>query len=259
MTKKSKARLSRDRRNIPSARKVSSIELDNEKQAVLIVTKDLLKNQLQHDGPKIARSFDKLAKKEISACSELLATTLGRIVKHLPRVDDNGSKATSARLLASALNSYIASMEVARTGFPREYGALARKVVETLATVLAIVTNPEALEQFHSGNLQSTKCVSWAKRTVPRLPQLWASLSTDFVHIGTFHAILELPKPYDEEDEALRFVTDSMTTVAWLLDVITELVYADEQSDHRYWSRSGEGWVLDLSPEAQEWIDLHIT
>ena len=234
MTKKSKARLSRDRRGIPTAKKLSRVEVDREKQIVSFVTKDLLLNQLQRDSPKIARSFDKLAKKEISVCSERLASALGRLLKHLPRVEDKGSKATCARLLASASNSYIASIQVARTGFPREYGALARKVVETLATVLAIVTNPQALEQFHSGTLQSTKCVSWAKKTLPGLPQLWASLSTDFVHIGAFHSFLEIPRPYKPDDEALSFILGSIKAVAWLLDVVTELIYADEQMALRY-------------------------
>ncbi|PRZ45307.1 hypothetical protein [Tritonibacter scottomollicae] len=258
MTRKSDARLNRDRKGIPQKKKIAHTEIDHDKKVKFILTNDILVNQLKRDGPRVARSFDRLAKHEIAECSVLFSSVQGMLLRHLPHIDDNGFKATSARLLSSASNSYVASLEVARHGFPRQYGSLARMVVETLATVLALATNSEALEQFHSGKLASSKCVTWAKNTLPILPPLWRMLSNDFVHIGKGHSTLDMPKQYTSDDEALGFIMGSMMMMAWLLQIVTELVFADEQIDLLYWKRSGDGWSFDPSPEAVKWMDEHL-
>lgn len=259
MTRKSTARLNRDRKGVPSKKKIAHIEIDHDRKVQYVLTDDMLVNQLQRDGPRVARSFDRLARGRISESSKLISSVQGTLLRHLPRIDDNGFKATSARLLSSAANSYIASLEVARHGFPRQYGALARMVVETLATVLALATKQDALEQFHAGKLKSAKCVTWAKATLPILPRLWGMLSNEFVHISTGHATLDMPKLYKPDDDALSFIMDTMVVMAWLLQMVTELVYADEKTDLSYWKRSGEGWSFDPSPEAVKWMDKHLT
>jgi hypothetical protein len=77
-----------------------------------------------------------------------------------------------------------ASIEVARHGYPRQYGAIARVLIETLATVIVIAVKAGALEVFHSGTLDSTKCITWSKAVLPPLGQYWGMLSNEFVHIG---------------------------------------------------------------------------
>ncbi|GAB5433949.1 MAG: hypothetical protein EpisKO_33190 [Epibacterium sp.] len=258
MTKKSKARLDRDRQGIPPKRNIAHIEIDHAKKVQFLLSSDMLVNQIQRDGPRIARSFDKLAKKELSESSKLFSLVQGMLFKHLTKVDDNGFKATSARLLSNATNSYVASLEVGRHGFPRQYGTLARMVVEALATVLALGTKPEALAEFHAGKLESTKCITWAKKTLPILPPLWGMLSNEFVHIGRGHATLDMPKRYTSDDEALGFILKSMITMAWLLQVVTELVYADEITDLKYWKRSGGGWIFTPSADAIKWMEEHL-
>lgn len=258
MTRKSFGRIARDKKGIPKKNKIAKIVIDHERKTQFILTNDMLVNQLKRDGPRVAKSFDQLAKREIEECSKLVASVHGKLLRHLPSVDDEQFKPTAARLLSSAANSFVASIEVARHGFPRQYGSLARMVVETLATVLALATNPNALEQFHSGKLQSTKCVPWAKKTLPILPKLWGMLSNEFVHIGQAHANLEMPKKFSAEDEALGFILPSMLTVAWLLLVVTELIYADEGGELMYWKRVGEGWSFEPTPAADKWMKDHL-
>jgi hypothetical protein len=261
MTQKSRARLNRDQQGIPRQDKIAHVEVDHNRKTRFILTNDMLVNQIQREGPRIARSFDKLTKSEIAECSKVFSSVQGILLRHLPRVGDNGSKSTSARLLSSAASSYIASIEVARHGFPRQYGALARMVVETVATVLviALASRPEALEQFHSGKLKSTKCVTWASEALPILGPLWGMLSNEFVHIGLGHSTLEMPTKYSFNDEALGFITNSMMSTIWLLYVVTELVYSDEITDLLYWKRSGEGVVFDPSPEGANWMDRYLS
>lgn len=259
MTKKSKGRLNRDRLGIPQKKKIAHIEVDHIRKTQFILTNDMLLNQIQRDGPRVARSFDRLAEYEIAECSKIFSSVQGALLRHLPKIDDNGFKATSARLLSSASNSYVASIEVARHGFPLQYGSLARMVVEALATVLALATRAEAIEQFHAGKLKSTKCVTWAKESLPILPPLWGMLSNEFVHIGRGHSTLDMPKRYKSGDEALGFIKKTMMTMACLLQIVTELIYADEKIDLLFWKPSGGGWTFDPSPESARWMDEHLS
>lgn len=129
----------------------------------MFVTKDMLTNQIYRDGPRIAASFDELARGTVRECSEVISMAQAMLVRHLPKIEDKGSEATCARLLYSAAHSYVAAIEVARRGYPRELGALMRLIVETIATVLAIaIDGGPTLEKFHKGKLETTKCIGIA-------------------------------------------------------------------------------------------------
>ncbi|MXP14024.1 hypothetical protein GRI44_04585 [Altererythrobacter confluentis] len=255
MTKQTRTKEKRKKFNIPPERKVASVRVDHDKKQIVFITKDMIKNQLHRDGPKIRRTFDVLAKPHISACSELFGEAVGLIVRHLPRLDDEDYKATVSRLLNSAANTYLASIEVARHGYRRQYGMLARSFIETIATVIAIAIEPDALERFHAGKLQSTKCVGWAKGVVAPLGMYYGMLSKQFVHIGPAHAAFEPIAPYSAEDEALAFIISSMRGNAWLLYLAAELVAHDEIGSARYWKALGGGAVsYDPSEKEREWM-----
>lgn len=185
----------------------------------------------------------------------MVSEAYGFLLAHLPRVEDTGTKATSARLLSSAINSFTASLEVARHGYPRQYGALARMTVETLATVVVLVTKDDGLERFYADDLASTKCIGWANKLIPIFGPLNGLFSNEFVHIGTKHALLELPKKYRKSDEEVEFLKASLVSVAWLIRMVTELIYADEISDLKYWKRQGGGFLFEPNNESNEWLD----
>ena len=107
-------------------------------------------------------------------------------------------------------------------------------VIETVATVIVIAVKQGALEQFHAGKLESSKCVAWAKNVLPMLGPLWGSLSTDFVHIGRRHALVELPSPYTEGHEAIGFLATSIRGNALLLYIIADLIFSDERARHLF-------------------------
>jgi hypothetical protein len=256
MTKKTPSRLARDRRSVPKRENIASITVDEKRKQILITTKDMLINQLHRDGPRIAKSFDRLAQLHIADCSYVLGRVQGVLIQHLPRLDDNGFEATASRLLYSATTSYIASIEVARHGFPRQYGAVAIVMIETLATVLILATKKGALETLHAGKLESAKCVGWSKSVLPPIAQYWGMLSNSFVHIGTGHARFEgIAKYLDKDDDALIFVVSTLRGNIWLLDIVTDLVFSSENTDRRYWARNGQEAKFDPTPEVNEWVD----
>ncbi len=253
MTKKSNARLRRGQRKFPRRQDtVAVLQIGNK---LLFFTNDMLVNQLQREGPKVARSFDLLAKQDIIECSHIFARCQARITLHLVQAGDPEFETTVARLLFSSLNAYAASLEVARHGYPRQYGASARLIVETLAVVLDISTVPESLDKFHNGKLNSTKSFSAAKKCLPMIGQMYGQLSNDFVHVGLGHTILEGPKSYKRGDESLGFITMMMRGLIVLIDVVADLIFGGDAGTPLYWKPEGEGWSFDPDPRIQSWME----
>lgn len=245
------------KRRMPKKENISAVIVDKDRKSVFVITRDMLSKQIYREGPRIAASFDELTRADVAECSELFSFAQARLFRHLPKVEDNGFEATSARLLFSATNSYIAAIEVGRRGYARQHGALSRMVVETIATVLAIAVNEHALEKFHAGKLESTKCIGMAKAVIPFIGSLYGMLSNNFVHVSTGHAEFEGPKVYTKGDERLGFIVTSSKVMALLLDISTELIFAHDQREFRYWKKEDKGWLFSPSDEVMAWMDAY--
>lgn len=217
MTRKSHNRRARDRAKLPDPNKVMAIHVDEDRKQAFFVTNDILVNQIQREGPKIAKSFDQLAAVEMLECSKILGRVIAILMRHLPDLDDKGSRATIARLLLRSQNGLMASIETARHGFPHEVGVLGRSYLELLATAVSIALNPDVLKQFHDGTLDSTKCIGWANKAIPIFGKLNGILSKNFVHIKQHHSLTLIPKPYEKDDGALIFVTNTLLILFWIL------------------------------------------
>jgi hypothetical protein len=233
--------------------------VDRDSEKIIFTTNDMLINQLHRDGPRVAKSFDRLTKNDIAECSAVFGQVQGLLLRHLPRLGDADFKATAARLLYGASNSLVASIEVARHGYRRQYGAIGRVLIETLATVIVIAVRANALEEFHLGTLSSTKCITWSKAALPPLGQYWGMLSNEFVHIGKGHSNFESPgRLCAEDNEALRFVISSVRGNVWLLHVVTDLIFSDETDTTRYWRRDGREARFDPTPKMREWTETFL-
>ena len=119
--------------------------------------------------------------------------------------------------------------------------------------MIVLAIKKGALEEFHAGTLDSTKCISWSKAALPPLGQYWGMLSNEFVHIGKRHSNFESPSVYTDKDEALSFVISSLWGNVWLLHVVTDLTFSDETHTTRYWRRNGQEARFELTPEMREW------
>lgn len=244
------------RQRIPKKEKIAAIIVNEKSKTVMVVTKDMLTNQIYRDGPRIAATFDGLARGPIRECSEVMSMAQVMLIKHLPEIEDNGSRATCARLLFSAAHSYVAAIEVARKGYPREFGALMRLIVETIATVLTIaIDGGPTLEKFHQGKLETTRCIGTAKKALPFIGRLNGELSNNFVHIGELKNSIDGATPYKIGDQRLDFVITMMKFMALLLDIVTEVIFSDDIENHRYWKKEGKGWKFEPTKETQEWME----
>lgn len=253
VAKRAKLRPPRSNRKLPRPEDTAAVVLTAGK--AFFVTNDMLIKQIQRDGPTIARSFDVLIKDDMIECSKIFARCSARILNHLPVTGENEFKETAARLLFSALSAYAASIEVARHGYPRQYGASARSVIETIAVVLEIATVPESLARFHKGDLTSTKTMAAAKKCLPLLGPFYGMLSNDFVHIGPTHATLEGPTRYKEGNQALSFVATMMRALIVLIDLVADLIFGTDAGQPIYWKAEGFGWRFDPGQETMAYLE----
>ena len=244
---------------LPKKGNISGYIVDEKNKTVTVLSKDILTNQVYRAGPSIAGSFDELGRGDINDCSEVFSRILTMLVRHLPNVEDQGSEATCARLLNSAAQTYIAALEVARRGYPREQGALTRIIVEIVSTVLAIVMDGgNALDKFHKGKLETTRTIGLAKKALPFIGKLNGILSNSFVHIGPLHNSVDLPKRYQKGDERFDSVIFLSRFTVLLLDIVTELIFSHELESLRYWRRKGEGWVFEPGEGTEKWMQSFI-
>lgn len=235
------------KRTLPREEDIAVILLDDESKKALLVTKDILVNQIHREGPAIAKSFDRLTENDVRAISAVLAEAMGVIFPHVI-ADSEAYKPTSARLLASATTAFMASLEVARHGFRRPFGAMVRTILEMLATVLHISVELAALGQFNAGTLRSTRSVTVAGKVLPLFGRQYGMLSDRFVHINKSHAGLDPIVSYEKDDRALGFIVSSLRVTAWLIYAVAELVFHDDIPEPRYWQNVGRGeFVYDPS------------
>ncbi|WP_229428339.1 hypothetical protein [Microvirga pudoricolor] len=219
----------------------------------MFVTKDIVINQIHRDGPHIAKSFDRIAENDLREISSVIADAVGLMWHHL-RFEAEDFRSTCAGLLNSALSTFLASIEVARHGYRRPYGAIARGIVEALATTLHIAMEPGALARFHDGKLDPTKSVSAARKAFPPFGHLYGILSNHFVHINRAHSGLEPTKRYTKDEEPLDFILSNMRVHAWLIYVVTELVFYDDVPEPRYWKKIAQNqFQYDPSDDEMAW------
>lgn len=219
------------------ANNVSSFRVDNESKRAIIVTKDILINQIHRDGPVISRSFDRVAESDLKSASLLISQSVGLSYHHVKR-ESKDHRSACAGLLMSTISTFMASIEVARHGYRRPYGAVARGILETLATILHISIEPGALknsmtERFHPA-FRSLKII-------PPLGQLYGLFSNEFVHVSKDHAAFEPITLYVAGQEDTSFILSSIKTNSWLIYIVSELIFYDDALNPRYWKRSEDG------------------
>jgi hypothetical protein len=180
---------------------------------------------------------------------------------------DEGLRPTCLRLLVSAIDTFGGAAHLARSGYRRQYGILSRHVVETLATVLHLLSEPNALDQLHAGQLQSSKSITVAKRVLPHFGELYGMLSQTFVHVGRMQTSVEPLVTYRDDDEALGYIMPDMKHLIWLVYATAELTCLDTVGQPRYWHKvvmdksdsnlppELEAVIYAPTPAGQRWIE----
>lgn len=260
--KKSKARRSNARKDTRSIRLPRSIEpsgvlLDLENKRLVVVTKDVLINQLRRDGPRIKASFDKLCDRDLNEISELMSDSVSLLLAGLmvaTRLDVK-LKISCAELLLNAYNSFGAATQLLRAGYCLQPGILIRSMLEAISTVLHLIQKPNDFAAYKSGKLQSTQTISAAKKAVPLFGQLYGCFSENFAHISQLHRSINKLCEYTERHQALEVNLRFLRIAAWLLYLTIELLFNELVEHPRYWRPVSEGYVYDPSESERTWME----
>lgn len=253
------------KRPLPRTENVAAFYRDSEK--IVVVTKDLVLNQLRRDVARIASTFDQQAGRELEKISELVGQTYGILAPRIVGTEliEKDLTSTAARLLHHAGTTLVGALHLARGGFRRQYMVLVRSIIETIAVVIRLCADPKALASFYTGTLSSTKAITFADKALPVFGRIYGMLSNEFVHIGEFHSTFEFMGDYKKDDEDLKVILLNMKLITWVLYVATEMVFVEFLARPRYWkiiARHEEGTRVEVtykpSEEARKWQEDYL-
>jgi hypothetical protein len=228
--------------------------VDPKNERVVFLKDTMVVNQLRREGPKIAASFDAAFDEDIRQISEQFAIAFGTLYCRMqhPKKDKVGD--ACLQLLANASQTSIAALELVRHGFRLQPGILIRNVLETICVALALFVEPELMETYEQGKLQSSKMVSRAKEVVPPLGWAYGFFSKEFAHLGTLHQQMHEWDVFEKSDDAAEMNLKFIKLAVNLLTISGELICYDSLETHRYWTRVAPGhYAYDPSESEREW------
>jgi hypothetical protein len=134
---------------------VLGVVVNHERRSKMVFTTNMLVNQVRREAPKIGESFDRLCSQELESMSELCSQVWFYLYSGFSEAvaNDDELRMASGELLLNALNTFVAAVELLRSGYWLQAGILIRNVVETISTVLCLFSNPDDLDAFRSGVL----------------------------------------------------------------------------------------------------------
>lgn len=222
----------------------------------IIVTSDILVNQLRRDSLRIAESFDALCDADVDEMSQLLAESSAIIFAGL---QDKGRKNRklqlwSCEILINVANSLSAAIYVLRAGYRLIPGVVLRNAVEAMAVCLHGLQKPKDLARINTGNFDSPKAINTAKKVIPPFGELYGFLSNTFVHMGPLHHAIQPLVPYEARDNDLLVNLRAIRTTMWLFYVIAEFAFLDRVQNPRYWRfESPDKAVYNPSETERQW------
>lgn len=236
--------------------RAEALIVDQSNKRLVVVTKDILTNQLKRDTPLIAASFDDLCGTDIEELSEVLAQALSVVVAGMILSKDSGAKRKNAcgQLLINASNSFTAATQLLRSGYVLQPGIVIRSILESISTVFHLIDRPEDFSKYVNGDLKSTKTIAAAKKAIPSFGLLYKNFSENFAHIGDFHREIQQVKKYETLNEALALNLSFLRLTVWLIYLTAELLFNELTSTPRYWHRKANGFMYNPSDEERNWM-----
>ncbi|MDO9317985.1 MAG: hypothetical protein Q7V56_07270 [Gammaproteobacteria bacterium] len=238
-------------------RKIASVTIDSNEKLVLMTTKDMIWKQLNRDNLDIEKTFDSLFKSDIDSLSELYGEISGVVLNAIRA--GNELQRECGILLLNALSTFMAAVQIFRSGHRLSSLMLIRSIVELLCVVNHLTVKPGDLKLFQKGHLKSTKCVTTAKKVFPPIGELYGQLSDNITHVAELHRSLNPISKYTSRDEAVSTNFGYLRASIWLVYVTAELSFFDLVSHHRYWREfEGKGYSFSPAEEVKSWMDTFL-
>ena len=203
----------------------------------ILISPDLLVNQLKRDSIHIANSFDAVAGDDVKEMSQLLAGSSAIILGGLgiQGRKDKQLQSWSGDILVNVANSLSAAVYVLRAGYRLIPGVILRNAVEAMAVCLHGLQRPGDLAQIKSGKFNAPKAINTAKKVIPHFGVLYGFLSEQFTHAGPLHHSIQPLVLYSSRDRDLLVNLRSIRVSVWFHYVVAEFAFIDLVEKPRYW------------------------
>jgi hypothetical protein len=161
----------------------------------------------------------------------------------------------SAYMLWSTFNSIMAALELFIRGYAKEPQVLTRHALEIACMAIDIHFNPNKLQLFRDGKLNSTKSIGIAKRLLPVIGPMNGLLSNFHVHGSILHSLPQgdygsdrgaswIGGGYKENQKKSHLLTlSNLILTTDVVSAMLEFVLRNEVDDRRYWHDKDGGYV----------------
>lgn len=227
----------------------------------IIVTNDLLINQLRRDALVIAESFDSLCEKDLLEMSKLFSEASAIVIKALHATHPlSNQQSWAAEVLINIANSISAAAYVLRGGYTLVPGTILRNAIEAMAVCLHGLQHAPDLDKIKSGSFNTPHAITTAKKVIPPFGQMYGLLSNLFTHISPLHQKIKPIEPYLERHPGLEMNLKTLRATIWFFYVVVEFTFISSLgSSARYWKidKPGVG-RYDPSEEEKAWLMAYL-
>jgi hypothetical protein len=224
---------------------------------LVIVSPDILVNQLKRDSVTIAESFDRHCSEDVGAFSALFAQASAITLSglHAKGRKNTELQTWSVEMLINVGNSLSAAVLVLRAGYSLTPGIILRNAVEAMAVCIHGLQCPQDLQKIKDGSFNTPAAVTTAKKVILPFGQMYGLLSDQFTHISPLHQSIKPLLPYEAGEPGLVLNLKTLRAVMWLYYIVVEFAFIDLLDQPRYWHREPPNKAIyNPSKEEQAWL-----
>ena len=104
--------------------------------------------------------------------------------------DDNPRIVEAELLLFRSIDYLISAIELTKQRAYIESGVIMRLTIETASTAINIFFDDKSFVEYKQNKFKSTNSISFSKKHIKIIGELWGALSELMVHPNTYHGIL---------------------------------------------------------------------
>ena len=215
-----------------------------------MITKETIIKQLNCTSNDIAKKFDVTYSEELTEIVEEMSISYQILHDIINREDQSkisDADFQSALLFWTALNTYLAAIELFRRGYNKEPQMLIRNILEIFSAAYDIHIHPQKLNILRQRrkNFDSKQSIKITKKIHPMIGQMWGMLSGGYSHVGVLHTLPHKTAPlcvgglFDSKDQkaVICGMLPPLNLVLDILNSVLELTFITEIPNPRFWKQ----------------------
>lgn len=215
-----------------------------------MITRETILQQLNYTSNDIANKFDVRYSQELTEIAKEMAISYQILHDIINREDQSkisDADFQSALLFWTALNTYLAAIELFRRGYNKEPQMLIRNIVEIFSAAYDIHVNPGKLNILRQRpkDFDSKQSIKITKKIHPMIGEMWGMLSGTYTHVGILHTLPYKTAPlcvgglFDSEDQkaVICAMLPPLNLTLDILSSVLEITFITEIANPRFWKQ----------------------